>query len=124
MCSHRLSPSFSSWPVNARLRGERAFDQMLLEATKVLLYTTNFCPSALRNPWVSRDLYKRPRAGKTPAIPPIHNRRDSAGVTAFLQTLSAAHQLLLLFSLLAGPLEHPRLERGQRDAHQEEGHWL
>lgn len=59
MCSHRLSPPCSSWPVNARLRGERAFDQMLLEATRVLLYTTVFFPSALRNPRVSRDLYER-----------------------------------------------------------------
>lgn len=50
MCSHRLSPSCSSWPVNARHRGERAFDQMLLEATGVLLYTTIFCPSAPRKP--------------------------------------------------------------------------
>ena len=44
--------------------------------------------------------------------------------TAFLQALSTAHQPLLLFSLLAGPLEHPHLERGQRDTYQEEGHWL
>lgn len=48
----------------------------------------------------------------------------SAADTTSLEVLSTAHPPLLLFSLLAGPLEHPRLERGQRDAYQEEGHRL
>lgn len=47
-----------------------------------------------------------------------------AADTAFLEAPSTSHPPLPLFSLLAGPLEHPRLERGQRDAYQEEGHWL
>lgn len=89
-------------PINASFRGKKSFAQILLQARFYYIAVLVFifhCPTATRNPGAMileapriRDLHMRWKAVYKPA---------RAVATAFPNALITAHQLLLLFSLLA-----------------------